>query len=89
MATTVTLTKVRTAASGTLYVDFAEGTQLEFENLQAMRDAATTAELDPNLLMLYLIGWWLKRNPDADNVQLLEGLHATFDLASATPFKVT
>jgi len=93
MAVTVTMRKVtlEAAPSGRLLCEFSDGSGFEFNSLADAK--AQVAQLDSgatgqNQAQMLLLAWWLARQPDGSNTQLVEGKSLTFDLAAAQPIRV-
>lgn len=88
MACVVTVEKVTVEPGGRVLVDWADGTQSEYESLAVLKDAIGKADNDHNACKTWLLAYWLKRNPQGDNKNIVEGKTLTFDLSLAQLMKV-
>lgn len=91
MAVTVTCTGVVTdEKTGAIYVNFADGNQLEFPDLATLKNAVADLDRNPQAARLMQIALWLAKDPDAmDPDQHLKGQALTLDLSAAEPIKVS
>lgn len=86
MAVSVTVTNIST--SGPKYfVTFADGSQLEFQSLAAM--TAWTKEIeDVPTTQRLAVGFWIARDDDANNPNVIVGKTLTFDISNNNPIRV-
>ena len=59
-----------------------------WENCQVPRDEALTLNATEDNLIKFLIAYWMARNPDFSNPNLILGKTLTIDFAAANPIKV-
>lgn len=87
MPSTVVLTSV-TRSGEKVFVNFADGTQLEYESLQALTDALAELDTDVDKTRLMALGWIRLRQPTLEDVSQIAGRDFTFDLSSTSPIRV-
>ena len=93
MALSVRVTGVRkVAATGHVYIEWADGPESEFDSLAAAIAWAQDMDLDSgqarDLLRKMAIRYYLVRDPAATNPTVIVGKTMTLDLSSATPLVV-
>lgn len=91
MATTVVLTSVvKPAQPGPVYayVNFADGTQLEFASLADLTAWAQEPDGSVGLTQRLCVAYALARSSDLSNVASVAGKNFIFDLSAAAPIKV-
>lgn len=82
MALSVTCSKV-VSRNGRVYVRWSDGSEIEFNGLQAAKDYVLPLKDDPDLLKRLFIAAFLLRNPDGSNVTIIEGKTLTLELDAA------
>lgn len=80
MAVSVTLEEILLPPSGIVYVNFSDGTQLEYANRAALETAVADVG-DTDWLRLALIKHWLLQNPALDNPAKVTGKTMQLDLS--------
>lgn len=94
MAISVKVNKVRRiAATGRIYVQWADGVESEFESFQQAKDWAQSVDLSEeqalSLLRKLAVRYYLLRDPTGATPALIEGKTMTLDLSSNTPLVVS
>lgn len=85
---TLTVEKV-TRQSGRVYIDFSNGTQLEFSSLQNAKDyVRDLTDRLPEVLMQMAIARYLFVDPDGENPSLIEGRSITITNENNTMVRV-
>lgn len=72
---------------GSVSVVFTDGTGLSIGSLDDLKMEVSRLETSETARLL-MIGWFLARQPDASNVNLVEGKTLTFDLSAANAIRV-
>lgn len=86
MAATATVTRITKMADGKWWVEFgAEGNV--YNSLDEMKERVLAIQTTETARSL-AIAWWLARQPDGTNANLIVGKTLTFDLSAAQPIKV-
>lgn len=67
---------------------FADGAELEFNSLDEVKRTLGELDRDPNMARLLQIAWFLARQPDGNNPNLVIGKTLTFDLSANNPIRV-
>lgn len=89
MPCVVTCTGVRIQPSGVVLVDWSDGVQDEYASLDALKQAVVVADGNHDGCRLWLLAYYLRRNPDGDQLAaLVRNKTLTFDLAAAQPVRV-
>lgn len=88
MPTTVTLTDVLKPAGGRIYINFADGTQLEFNSLADVQAWATEADLNRTLVQQFCVAFAMARSADLNNIAIVKNKNFTLDLSDNAPIKV-
>ena len=90
MAVSVTLTKVikEPAPSTRCIINFSDGTQMEFDSIASVIANISTLDSDPDVARKMLIGWWVGRDANLSNPNLVEGKTLTFDLQAPNLLRV-
>ena len=88
MAVSVTCTGVFFGAGGSIRVRFADGTELEFDNLADMQASISTLDTDPADAQMWAIAHWMRIDPMASNTGHIVGTTTTLDATAAQVVKV-
>lgn len=97
MAGQATLISITKHANGAISVLWDQGEGINFGDPSSSDPQDGLAQLNAHVFtngdsreraQQYLLAWWLKRSPDASNVNLVEGKTMTFDLSAASPIRV-
>lgn len=89
MAIAVQLTNVRkVAATGRIYLQWSDGVELEFQNLQEIKDWAQEADFSSEqakgALRKLLARWYFIRDPNGTTPSTVNGKTITLDLGAAS-----
>lgn len=85
MALSVKCTGVNFKGNGGIDLSFNEADTTEFPNLEILQMWAAQVD-DPantDLVRRMIVRWWLERDPNAENVDLILGRRLTFDMGTA------
>lgn len=74
--------------NGNIRVVWGDGHSNTFADLQDVKDRVSALDSDPAAAESLLLAWFLARQPDASNTNIVEGKRLTFDLSNASPIKV-
>ena len=85
--TQATLQRFEILGNGKVKVTWEDGHSAIFENLQHVKNDVMTLETMTNTELL-LLGWFLARQPDGSNVNVVEGKRLTLDLSASNPIRV-
>lgn len=81
MAISATVTGVVYETNGQVFINFSDGTQLEFANRDALINHASSLETDAQWAKSALIRAWLHRSEDASNPTWITGRTLQMDLS--------
>lgn len=90
-AVSVTFGNVITTAAGTIFINLSDGSQLEFGSLDQLRNivAAIDDPIEGRFLATMMgVAWWIARDPDASNSNLISGKTVTLNLSAPNSFRV-
>ena len=89
--TTVTCTSIikEPSPSTRVLVNFSDGSQREYPSIEEMSTSVLQTDFDNDLAKTMLLAWWLARDADGSNTNIVEGKTLTFDLSAANLLKVT
>jgi hypothetical protein len=87
MAASVTLTDFTIGGDGSVTITYADGSGFLFASLQDLRDSLQDVD-SADMAKKFLHAWFLARQPDASNVNIVEGKTLTLDLSNANPIRV-
>ena len=73
---------------GSIKVTWEDGHSMPFLNLAAIREFIGELDTDPVVAERIALAWFLARQPDASNVNIIEGKRVTFDLSAANAIRV-
>lgn len=65
--------KVIKNPSGKIYINFSDGSQLEANSLDELKNSCLSLDLDPDLAKRIAVGYWLSQDTTASNTSLVEG----------------
>lgn len=88
MPTTVVLTTV-TFSGKRVYVNFSDGTQLEYESKDALDEAIADLDNDVAYTQQMALKWMSERDPTLTSIAPIAGKGFTYDLSDADPVKVS
>ena len=70
------------------FVQFDDGTLLEFNDLESLTNFAIGVDDDPDLTQKLCLAYALKRSSDLSNINPIQGKDFIFDLSAGNPIKV-
>lgn len=85
---TASLTTFTIQADAKVKVVWADGHSNIYLNLDALKADVSILDSDATTAERLLLAWFLARQPDGSNVNVVQGKTLTFDLASNSPIKV-
>lgn len=79
MARTAELASIETRANGVVAVMFTDGLGIDFPSKRDLLAFARSVEVDPDIAKKLLMAWWLARDANMSNTNLVLGKALTFD----------
>ena len=83
----VTVSKVVKQPSGQIEINWADGVTQYYGSLDDIKQQITDG-FTIDQVRLMEVGWWLARQPNGDNANVVTGKTLTWDLSLANPFKI-
>lgn len=75
-------------ANGNVRVTWEDGHSNLFADMAEVRAYISGLDSNPVIAEQLLIAWFIARQPDGSNTNIVEGKRLTFDLSNANPIRV-
>jgi hypothetical protein len=82
------ITAITIQPNGNVWVQYDMGEGQIFQSLEDLNNQLVSTLQTRDNARLLLLAWWLARQPDGTNANLVIGKTLTFDVAAAQPIKV-